>query len=105
MAANQSAAQEMTTVVLDGEMALQTHTLDGEMALQIHTLDGEMGVFTAIGDTKLTRYGGEYVITPMAYEDKVLETENTVMEHNVTIQQIPYYKVSNDSGYTITIGG
>ena len=94
MAANQSAAQEMTTVVLDGEMALQTHTLDGEM-----------GVFTAIGDTKLTRYGGEYVITPMAYEDQVLETENTVMEHNVTIQQIPYYKVSNDSGYTITIGG
>ena len=85
MADNSSAIQEMTTVVLNGEMALQTHILDGEISLTDNMLDGEMGLFTTISDVKLNRYGGEYVVTPLANKDQVIEAANTVMEHNVTI--------------------
>ena len=47
---------------------------------------------------------GDYVVTPKV-EAQMLETENKIMEQNVSIMGIPYYDVSNSAGgNTIYIG-
>lgn len=49
-------------------------------------------------------YGGVYEVIPST-EKQVLPTAQTVMEDDVTIQEIPYYETTNESGgYTVIIG-
>lgn len=49
-------------------------------------------------------YEGEYVITP-SVEAQLMETANTQMKNDVTIEAIPYYEVSNEhNGLTAVIG-
>lgn len=48
-------------------------------------------------------YEGEYTIIPSIQEQEML-TKNKVMKENVTIEPIPYYETSNESGKTIYIG-
>lgn len=50
-------------------------------------------------------YSGEYIITPMAFEDQTFETSNKLLLNDVTVRAIPYYETSNISGKTIYIGG
>lgn len=49
-------------------------------------------------------YDGSYNITPTV-NPQILYTENKIMEHNLNIQSIPYYEVSNNDGKTVYIGG
>lgn len=49
-------------------------------------------------------FDGEYEIIPKV-ETQILETEGKIMEENLMIKEIPYYEVSNSSGYTVYIGG
>lgn len=48
-------------------------------------------------------YEGDYIVTPSAHRDIILETTNKVMEDDVTVVQIPYYETSNVTGYTVYI--
>lgn len=48
-------------------------------------------------------YEGDYVVTPSAHRDIILETTNKLMEDDVTVVQIPYYETSNVTGYTVYI--
>lgn len=51
-------------------------------------------------------YDGEYVVTPKAWEEVVLETQGYLMRDDVTVLEIPYYETSNLSGgKTAIIGG
>ena len=51
-------------------------------------------------------YDGEYEIIPAPFEDKVLSTENKLMQADVTVKEIPYFETSNLSGgNTVYIGG
>lgn len=51
-------------------------------------------------------YTGEYVVTPLAYEQTILETTGLRMTDDVTVLEIPIVSVSNPSGgNTVTIGG
>lgn len=45
-------------------------------------------------------YLGSYQVVPKANEEQILETKNRIMTDNVTILEIPYYEVSNDSNGT-----
>lgn len=54
-------------------------------------------------DSDYSFFDGEYLITPST-QAQVLETQNKIMEDNITIQKIPYYDVSNQYGRTIIIG-
>lgn len=42
-------------------------------------------------------YEGSYIVTPKVYQQK-LETNGAIMEEDVTIKAIPFYKASNTSG-------
>lgn len=51
-------------------------------------------------------YAGEYVVTPQAWEETVLETEGLVLTDDVTVLRIPYFETSNlGGGKTAIIGG
>ena len=49
-------------------------------------------------------YAGPYKVTPKV-ESQALSTADKHMTHDVTIEPIPYYEVSNQNGKTIIIGG
>lgn len=48
-------------------------------------------------------YTGEYVVTPLAHEQTVLETSGKRMVDDVTVREVPYYEVSNVKGKTVYI--
>ena len=50
-------------------------------------------------------YDGSYEVIPLAWDDQSLPTTNKILRHDVHIQEIPYYEVSNPSGgMTVNIG-
>lgn len=59
----------------------------------------EEGAFNATFGTFNTRipdpYTGEYVITPKAWEEQVLETKHKTMLDDVTVLRVPYYETHN----------
>ena len=49
-------------------------------------------------------YEGEYNVTP-SFETQTLPTAKKILDKDVTIEEIPYTEVSNNSGgITVTIG-
>lgn len=58
-----------------------------------------------ITNAKIYYYEGPYEVTPMVDTIQILPTSNLVMSEDVSINEIPYYEVSNLSGgKTVTIG-
>lgn len=49
-------------------------------------------------------YTGPYAVTPKV-EPQSLSTADKHLSHDVTIDPIPYYEVSNQNGKTVIIGG
>ena len=49
-------------------------------------------------------YSGPYIVTPKV-ESLSLSTADKHLSHDVTIDPIPYYEVSNQNGKTVIIGG
>ena len=49
-------------------------------------------------------YSGSYTVTPKV-ESQSLSTADKHLSHDVTIEPIPYYEVSNQNGKTVIIGG
>lgn len=63
-------------------------------------LEVNVNVASSVGET----YKGKYQVVPSVLE-QTLETKNKYLIDNVTMSQIPYYTVSNESGgNTVTIG-
>jgi hypothetical protein len=51
-----------------------------------------------------SKYEGEYIITPLAYDDQVLETKNKTCEEDIVVKKVPKWETSNQSGgYTVYI--
>lgn len=51
-------------------------------------------------------FDGPYTVTPLAFSETILETQDKVMDDDVTVLRIPYYETSNLSGgYTVFIAG
>lgn len=50
-------------------------------------------------------YSGAYEVTPKTYVPVVLETMRRTMLDNVTVEKIPQFEVSNESGGTTLIIG
>ena len=51
-----------------------------------------------------SKYEGEYLITPLAYDDQILETKNKTCEEDIVVKKIPKWETSNPSGgYTLYI--
>lgn len=48
-------------------------------------------------------YPGPYIITPLAWQDQILETKDKTMTDDVTVLEVPYTEVSNIHGTTVSI--
>ena len=70
------------------------------------TLTGEEGAIegTIAKYTASVVYDGDYIVTPRAHEEVVLETSDKLLTDDVTILKIPYFETHNDYGETIYIG-
>lgn len=53
---------------------------------------------------RLPDYSGPYEAVPKT-QSQTLETKDKSMKNNVTVAEIPYHEVSNQTGTTVVIGG
>lgn len=69
----------------------------------IGQLIGEISIFS--GEATKEKYEGNYIVTPSAEEDIVLETKDKLMTDDLTLKKIPFHETTNDSGgITVYIG-
>ena len=54
-------------------------------------------------DSSAELYTGEYNVVPKAAEEQRLPCAGKKMEKDVTVQRVPYYETSNDTGITVYI--
>ena len=54
-------------------------------------------------DSSTELYTGEYNVVPKAAEEQRLPCAGKRMEKDVTVQRVPYYETSNDTGITVYI--
>jgi len=90
-----------------GNLAKPSDAIDGELCEPSDTLNGDIPgeVVIYIPDQDIPSYSGPYEVKP-ALESQTLETEGLLMRQDVTVEQIPIYIVSNNSGGdTVIIGG
>lgn len=59
----------------------------------------------AIYKDTLPIYDGDYSIVPFCDKKTILPTDGKKMTNNITVEEIPYYEVSNEYGVTFSIGG
>lgn len=54
-------------------------------------------------DSSTELYTGEYNVVPKAAEEQKLPCAGKKMKNDVTVQRVPYYETSNDTGITVYI--
>ena len=54
-------------------------------------------------DSSTELYTGEYNVVPKAAEEQRLPCAGKKMKEDVTVQRVPYYETSNDTGITVYI--
>lgn len=72
-------------------------------------VDGEGDLALGLGEPFISagaeEYEGPYQVRPSPHGSQVLETRYRLMADDVTVEEIPYYKTTNESGgYTAIIG-
>ena len=89
--------------MLTGRLSNRSARLTGRLGSRSARITGVMTIPQVI---EAETYDGAYEVTPKAFDETVLETEHKLMQHDVTVLEIPYYETSNLSGgYTAIIGG
>ena len=108
--------------VITGELIPIEQNITGALSTVDATIIGELktsemivGTMTPIdivsGDITIPPekyidpYMGEYVIKSDPFKDEIYMTKNHSMTKNLTVLKIPYYETSNETGYTVYIGG
>lgn len=82
-------------VSIDNEInieAVQDESI--EMTLDVAIVEGTGG----------EPYEGEYIITPLPYQETILQTKDKILSEDIRVLEIPYFETSNVSGLTIYIG-
>lgn len=84
-------------------MILSTIEINTELIVKKGlTIEGDIKIATGGGGGYPT-YTGEYIITPYAFRQSVLDTDNKVLTDDVTVLEIPYVETSNEYGTTVAI--
>lgn len=91
-------------MILNVEFAEVTSILPVEFH-EDQAIEVDFGELTEVGSADIPTYGGPYTICP-SLDAQTLETAGKLMKDDTTIEPIPIYVVSNNSGgTTVTIGG
>lgn len=104
--ANANVVKEVFQSVSDGKEKIASAITDKGVETDATATFQEMAenIGKISGGDSMEFYEGEYDITPKA-EKQTLETKDKAMKQNVTVAEIPYHEVSNDTGTTVIIGG
>ena len=97
------------------EVSIISGTIDGieiisgniQGCIKINGNLSEMDTITGdltIAQNEMDEYEGDVQITPKINET-TLETRGKYLSQDVVVLPIPYYETSNESGYTVIIGG
>lgn len=87
--------------IIDGDSDLLA-TIDGDLSLD-HSMSGELGIITEIHGGAYPEYTGSTTITPTT-ETQVLETNQTSVLSNITINPIPSnYGLITWNGSSLTV--
>lgn len=55
--------------------------------------------------SKIDIYTGQYSVTPLPEMEQILRTKDLLLQDNIVIEKIPFYKTTNNvGGYTVFIG-
>lgn len=65
-------------------------------------LDGNVIIGGGSG-TEHPYYDGAYVVTPLAFQETILNTDEKIMRDDVRVLEIPYDETSNIYGTTVII--
>lgn len=96
--------------ILDGTATIVLRDADGSIVIEhpeemLINGNGEWNVCIGINEHDLPAYTGETAVTPKAFQSTVLQTANKSVYENITVLEIPYSEVSNQSGgTTVNIG-
>jgi hypothetical protein len=100
---------------VDGKIANKKKKISGNISpvgtingnvLSKRKISGNITYGNGSSDPSAPVYYGEYEVTPLAFEQTVLNTSNKLMKKNVTVKEIPYYETSNlGGGVTVYIAG
>lgn len=89
-------------IVIEGDPTLLL-AMDGESSL-LMPFDGDPDVIISGTTETHETYTGTYEVTPRVYE-QILDTDNKIMEDDVTVHEIPVTRTSNpQGGLTVLIG-
>ena len=95
---------QLQLINLDGNIVFtKSLSLEGRLKVEntLH-LDGNVIIGGGSGQT-YPYYDGEYVVTPLAFQETILETDEKVMRDDVTVLEVPYNETSNEYGTTVSI--
>jgi hypothetical protein len=71
--------------------------------INVENYESEILSISDVNDIEI--YDGVYQVVPNVFDNLILETKDKKMVDNVTVDKIPYAKVSNEAGgATVTIG-
>ena len=84
----------------------KTVVLDGDLTVNSATLNGEFGVVTRTGGHAYPVYDGETTVVPKVASEQVLETAMKTLMEDITVEKISVHVTSNpQGGNTVYIGG
>lgn len=90
-------------IVIDGELELGL-VIDGGINTTV-TIDGVLGNLYLVSPETYSIYTGEYEVFPDLSEH-ILETDDKIMENDVTVHRVPSWETANlYGGETFIIGG
>lgn len=99
---------------LTGELSLIDNKIIGELTnIEDFNLSGFLsqnnlsmeGVLSILPEIPVENYHGEYTVIPKPFDIVGLKTKGLRMVNDIIVNKIPYYKTSNENGYTVYIGG
>lgn len=87
---NMSVDQSKRVFCLAVEQTCETYQMTQDAVFNVNIVDAPI-------------YEGDYVITPLAHSQTVLETKDKLLEDNVTVLKIPTSETHNQYGITFYI--
>ena len=88
--------------ILVGQLISQELNLQGNLSFNNISMEGNL---TIPPEIPTDIYEGEYTVVSKPFQTSEIPTQGLKMKENVVVLEIPYYKTSNVSGYTVYIGG
>ena len=89
------------TVNLNLDQSKTVFAMALESTDETYELMNSMVINATIVD--VPQYEGEYVVTPLAANNVVLETKDKMCNDDITVLKIPTYQTHNESGITFYI--